>query len=42
MTGVDAEGCDLRREGDVARVAFARSLSTLDEGRAEMIRLAKS
>jgi putative heme iron utilization protein len=42
MTGVDAEGCDLRRAGSVARIGFSRSLSTLEEVRAEMIRLAKS
>jgi len=42
MTGVDAEGCDLRCEGRVARIPFQRSLSTLEEIRAEMIRLARS
>ena len=42
MTGVDAEGCDLRSEGRIARIPFARSLSTLEEVRAEMIRLARS
>jgi len=42
MTGVDAEGCDLRRAGAVVRISFARALSTLEEVRAEMIRLARS
>jgi putative heme iron utilization protein len=42
MTGVDAEGCDLRLAGAVVRIPFARTISTLEEVRAEMIRLAKS
>jgi putative heme iron utilization protein len=42
MTGVDAEGCDLRADGATGRIPFARTIGTLDEVRAEMIRLAKS
>lgn len=42
MTGVDAEGCDLRLDGAVARIPFQHTISTLEEVRAEMIRLARS
>jgi putative heme iron utilization protein len=41
MTGVDAEGCDLRCEGAVARIPFQHGVHTLEEVRAEMIRLAR-
>ena len=34
MTGCDPEGCDLRREGDVARFTFPSPVFTPDEARA--------
>lgn len=41
MTGIDAEGCDLRRAGEVARVAFAEPVDGPDSARAALVRLAK-
>jgi putative heme iron utilization protein len=41
MTGVDAEGLDLRLGGRTARLGFARRIATADEARAELLRLAK-
>ncbi|MBI3514368.1 MAG: DUF2470 domain-containing protein [Proteobacteria bacterium] len=41
MTGIDAEGCDLRRAGEVARVAFAQPISDPEGARAELVRLVK-
>jgi putative heme iron utilization protein len=39
MTGVDPEGADLRRGGEVARLAFARRATTAESARAELVRL---
>ena len=33
MTGCDPEGCDLRREGEVARIGFPAPVKTLDAAR---------
>ena len=41
MTGIDAEGCDLRLAGRVARLDFTRRVATADEARAELVRLVK-
>lgn len=40
MTGIDEEGVDLRRNGDVARLAFERPLGSVDEVRDRLISLA--
>lgn len=42
MTGIDAEGCDIRAGGAIGRIPFERTITNLDEVRAEMIRLAKA
>jgi len=42
MTGIDAEGCDLRREGEVARLDFAAPVDGPDAARAELVRLVKA
>ena len=39
MTGVDPEGCDLRNEGRVARLAFDAPVCTADEARAALVAL---
>lgn len=46
MTGVDAEGCDLRLSGSmtggrVARLSFQKRVTDADQARAELVRLAK-
>jgi hypothetical protein len=41
MTGIDAEGADLRREGRVARLDFAGSIADADAARAELVRLVR-
>ncbi len=41
MTGIDAEGCDLRLGGRTARLDFPRRIATADEARAELARLVK-
>ncbi|MGQ0675878.1 MAG: HugZ family pyridoxamine 5'-phosphate oxidase [Rhodospirillales bacterium] len=41
MTGIDAEGLDLRLGGRVARLEFQRRIATAEEARAELARLAK-
>jgi putative heme iron utilization protein len=41
MTGVDPEGIDLRREGEVARLPFARPVLDAEAARAELVRLVK-
>ena len=41
MTGCDAEGIDLRRAGEVARIPFARSVTDAAGARAELVRLAR-
>ncbi|MEX2008617.1 MAG: DUF2470 domain-containing protein [Dongiaceae bacterium] len=39
MTGIDAEGCDLRRGGEIARLDFAAAVRDPEAARAELIRL---
>lgn len=41
MTGIDAEGCDLRLGGKTARLDFSRRIATSDEARGELVRLVK-
>jgi putative heme iron utilization protein len=41
MTGIDPEGIDLRREGEIARLAFGRLVRDADTARAELVRLVK-
>lgn len=41
MTGCDAEGCDLRRGGQIGRLAFDHPIETADQARSELVRLAK-
>ncbi|WP_119460911.1 DUF2470 domain-containing protein [Rhodospirillaceae bacterium SYSU D60014] len=41
MTGIDPEGCDLRREGTVARARFATIVGDADAARAELVRLTR-
>ena len=41
LTGVDPEGCDLRRGGAVARLAFDTPVATSDTVRTELVRLVK-
>jgi putative heme iron utilization protein len=41
MTGIDPEGIDLRRSGEVARLAFARAVLDADSARAALVRLVK-
>jgi hypothetical protein len=39
MTGVDAEGCDLRRCGETPHLYFAHTVATMEEMRAELAHL---
>jgi putative heme iron utilization protein len=41
MTGIDPEGADLRRGGEVARLAFARPVADAEVARSELVRLVK-
>ncbi|MSO71956.1 MAG: DUF2470 domain-containing protein [Alphaproteobacteria bacterium] len=41
MTGIDAEGADLRREGRVARLDFAQPATDAEAARAELVRLVR-
>jgi putative heme iron utilization protein len=41
MTGVDPEGADLRRGGEVARLGFDRRATTAEAARVELVRLVK-
>jgi putative heme iron utilization protein len=41
MTGVDPEGADLRRAGQVARLPFASPVGDAESARAELVRLVK-
>lgn len=41
MTGVDPEGADLRRGGEVARIAFDTKVRDAQAARAELVRLAR-
>jgi len=41
MTGIDAEGCDLRHAGEVARLGFPAPVESPEAARATLVRLAK-
>lgn len=41
MTGIDPEGFDLRREGEIARIAFSNPVVDPGSARAELVRLAR-
>lgn len=41
MTGIDAEGADLRRDGEVARLEFPTRIDDADAARRELVRLVK-
>jgi putative heme iron utilization protein len=41
MTGIDAEGADLRRDGEVARLEFAARIEDAEAARRELVRLVK-
>jgi len=41
MTGIDPEGIDLRRAGEVGRLAFAHPVHDAETARAELVRLAR-
>jgi len=41
MTGIDAEGCDLRRAGEIARVDFPAPIGDPEAARAMLVRLVK-
>jgi putative heme iron utilization protein len=41
MTGIDPEGCDLRREGEAARLDFAAPVLTPDAARQTLVALVK-
>ena len=41
LTGIDPEGADLRRGGEIARLAFARRVADAEGARAELVRLVK-
>jgi len=42
LCGIDAEGCDLIREHDLARLNFSKTVATADEARIELVRLVKA
>jgi len=42
MTGIDAEGCDLRRAGETARLDFPARVADADAARRELVRLARA
>ena len=42
LTGVDPEGCDLRRGPDTARLAFGRAVLDAEGARAELVRLTRA
>lgn len=41
LTGVDPEGADLRRDGNVARLAFDKPVTDAESARVELVRLVK-
>ena len=41
LTGVDPEGADLRRQGDILRLPFQKTVTTAEETRVELVRLVK-
>ncbi len=42
LTGVDPEGCDLRRGHDTARLPFAQAVPDAESARAELVRLTRA
>ncbi|MBP5859087.1 DUF2470 domain-containing protein [Marivibrio halodurans] len=42
MTGIDPEGCDLRRGGEIARLPFATPVHDAAAARAELVRLVRA
>ena len=42
LTGVDPEGCDVRRAHDTARLTFARAVLDAESARAELVRLTRA
>jgi len=42
MTGIDAEGCDLRLDGRLARLPFDAPVRTPEEARSELVRLVRA
>jgi putative heme iron utilization protein len=40
MTGIDPEGCDIVFEGEARRILFAQRITTPEEARKELVRLA--
>lgn len=42
MTGIDPDGIDLRRDGETARLDFARRVGDAGAARAELVRLAQA
>jgi putative heme iron utilization protein len=41
MTGIDAEGCDLRLAGETARLEFPEPVTDPEAARAALVRLVK-
>ena len=41
LCGLDAEGADLLKDGEVARLDFAKTVATAEEARVELVRLVK-
>ncbi len=41
MTGIDPEGADFRRDGEIARIAFGVDVRNAAQARAELVRLAR-
>lgn len=41
LCGIDAEGADLLRDGEVARLDFAKTIASAEDARVELVRLVK-
>lgn len=41
LCGIDTEGTDLLRDGEIARLNFGRTIASAEEARAELVRLVK-
>jgi putative heme iron utilization protein len=41
LCGIDAEGCDMIKDGDLARLNFSKTVASADEARVELVRLVK-
>jgi putative heme iron utilization protein len=41
LAGIDPEGCDLRRDGALARAPFDRTVRDAESARVELVRLTK-